>query len=158
MTDSSCAQFLAVDQNGLDFIKRWEGVRLLPYRCPAGKLTVGVGHVILPGEPYREGKAITQGEADLLLFHDLRMVHGTIVRAFGSRVQTQHQFNALASFAFNCGTRTLVQGSVWEAVHEGGDVPAALRLYCKARVRGVLTELPGLVARRKAEGELWSRK
>ena len=146
---------ITIDKAGIDFIRRWEGCRLLPYRCPAGKLTVGVGHVILPSEPYREGVPITQREADLLLFHDLQPVCRQIVRAFGSKVRTQGQFNALASFAFNCGTRTLMQGSVWEAVHEEGDVPAALALYCKARVRGVLTEIPGLVARRKAEGDLW---
>lgn len=146
---------VAVDKAGLEFIRRWEGCRLKPYRCSAGKLTVGVGHVILPGEPYREGVAISQGEADLLLFHDLQPVARTIARGFGGKVKTQNQFNSLASFAFNLGTGWLMRGSVWEAVHEGGDVPAAMAKFCKARVRGVLTELPGLVARRKAEGALW---
>ena len=146
---------LTVDEAGLAFIRRWEGCKLLPYRCPAGKLTVGVGHVIRPGEPYREGQAITQGEADLLLFHDLQPVCRTIARGFGSKVKTQGQMNALASFAFNLGTGWLMRGSVWEAVHEGGDVPAAMAKFCKARVNGVLTPLPGLVARRKAEGALW---
>lgn len=146
---------LAVDEDGLAFVRRWEGCRLLPYRCPAGKLTVGVGHVIRPGEPYREGQAITQGEADLLLFGDLAPVSRAIVRGFGEQVQTQSQHTALASFAFNLGTGWLMRGSVWEAVHEGGNVPAAMLRFSKARVRGVLTELPGLVARRKAEGALW---
>lgn len=146
---------VTVDKAGVDFVRRWEGCRLTPYRCPAGKLTVGVGHVILPGEPYREGQAITQSEADLLLHHDLQPICRTIVRGFGGKVRTQSQMNALASFAFNLGTGWLMRGSVWEAVHEGGDVPAAMAKFCKARVRGVLTELPGLVARRKAEGALW---
>lgn len=146
---------LAVDEAGIGFLRRWEGCRLKPYRCPAGKLTVGVGHVILPSEPYREGVAITQREADLLLFGDLAPVSRTIVRGFGGKVKTQGQHNALASFAFNLGTGWLMRGSVWEAVHEGGDVPAAMLRFSKARVRGVLTELPGLVARRKAEGALW---
>lgn len=144
---------VAVDQKGIEFVRRWEGCKLLPYRCPAGKLTVGVGHVIKLGEPYRVGVAITQAEADMLLFADLAPVCRQLVRGF--RPLTQGQFNALASFGFNLGLRPLMGGSVWEAVHEDGDVPAALALYCKARVRGELVALPGLVARRKAEGEMW---
>ena len=147
---------VTVDDAGIAFIRRWEGCRLKPYRCSAGKLTVGVGHLIKPGEPYREGVAITQGEADLLLFHDLQPVCRTIVRGFGGKVKTQGQFNALASFAFNVGTGWLMRGSVWEAVHEGGDVPAALAMFNKARVNGVLQPIPGLTRRRAEEGKLWT--
>ena len=30
----------------LEFIRKHEGLRLNPYRCPANKLTIGYGHVI----------------------------------------------------------------------------------------------------------------
>jgi lysozyme len=42
-----------------------EGLRLKPYRCPAGKLTIGVGRNI-------EDRGITPSEAMLLLRNDLQ--------------------------------------------------------------------------------------
>jgi len=42
-----------------------EGLRLKPYRCPAGKLTIGVGRNL-------EDKGITESEALDLLYNDLR--------------------------------------------------------------------------------------
>jgi lysozyme len=45
-------------------ILRHEGLRLKPYHCPAGKLTIGIGRNI-------EDRGITQGEAYMLLETDL---------------------------------------------------------------------------------------
>ena len=45
-------------------IKRHEGVRLFPYKCTAGKLTVGYGRNL-------DDKGITPQEADYLLTNDL---------------------------------------------------------------------------------------
>jgi len=42
-----------------------EGLRLKPYRCPAGKLTIGIGRNL-------EDKGITEDEALELLYNDLR--------------------------------------------------------------------------------------
>lgn len=39
---------MKISQKGLDLIKEFEGFRGSPYRCPAGKLTIGYGHVIDP--------------------------------------------------------------------------------------------------------------
>ena len=45
-------------------IKRHEGVKLKPYHCTAGKLTIGVGRNI-------EDNGISEREADFLLMNDL---------------------------------------------------------------------------------------
>ena len=47
-----------------DMILRHEGLRLKPYRCPAGKLTIGVGRNI-------EDNGITKSEARVLLDNDI---------------------------------------------------------------------------------------
>ena len=42
-----------------------EGIRLKPYKCPAGKLTIGVGRNLTD-------KGITESEAKYLLYNDIR--------------------------------------------------------------------------------------
>ena len=44
---------------------RHEGLKLKPYQCPAGKLTIGVGRNL-------EGKGITEKEAMILLENDIQ--------------------------------------------------------------------------------------
>jgi len=48
----------------IEQIKRHEGVKLKPYHCTAGKLTIGVGRNI-------EDNGISEREADFLLMNDL---------------------------------------------------------------------------------------
>lgn len=50
-----------------DLIKRHEGKRLKPYRCTAGKLTIGFGRNL-------EDKGITEEEAEFLLDNDIKAV------------------------------------------------------------------------------------
>jgi len=47
-----------------EMIKGNEGLRLKPYKCPAGKITIGYGRNL-------EDKGITVDEADNMLFHDV---------------------------------------------------------------------------------------
>jgi len=47
-----------------DQLLRHEGLKLKPYRCPAGKLTIGVGRNL-------EDRGITQKEAIILLENDI---------------------------------------------------------------------------------------
>ena len=48
-------------------LMRDEGIRLKAYKCPAGKLTIGIGRNIDPAG----GKGITTKEADILLSNDI---------------------------------------------------------------------------------------
>jgi lysozyme len=47
-------------ENMIRQLTRHEGLRLKPYLCPAGKLTIGIGRNL-------EGKGITKQEAVMLL-------------------------------------------------------------------------------------------
>lgn len=50
-------------ENVKDMIKRHEGLRLEPYKCPAGHWTVGYGHNLeVHGEPIPERITIDQAE------------------------------------------------------------------------------------------------
>ncbi len=51
-----------------DMLTRHEGLRLKPYKCTAGKLTIGVGRNI-------EDNGITESEAAFMLDNDILRVH-----------------------------------------------------------------------------------
>jgi lysozyme len=85
---------------GIRFIKGFESLRLEPYRDEGGKWTVGWGHLMQAGDPH---VALTLEEADSLFQLDLlRFEEGVTQLTLGQELR-QHEFDALTSFAFNCG-------------------------------------------------------
>lgn len=134
---------------GLDLIKRWEGLRLTAYTCAAGVWTIGWGHTgTVGGRRVRRGMRITRATSEKLLVADVKRFEKA-VDALG-RKWTQGQFDALVSFAFNCGEKnlhTLCKG------RNPAQIADALLLYRKAG--GKVNA--GLVARRKAERKLFLR-
>jgi len=69
-----------ISKKGLELIKSFEGLRLKPYYCSAGKLTIGYGHVIRKGENYPHEKAITEAEAENLLVKDVKHAEAVVDR------------------------------------------------------------------------------
>jgi len=78
-------------------IKQHEGLRLTAYRCSAGKLTIGYGHVLRTGEPH----AITRARAEELLKQDMQTALQSAMTISGLQPQ---QYAALTSLIFNIGT------------------------------------------------------
>lgn len=76
---------------------RHEGLRLQPYRCPAGKLTIGVGRNL-------EDKGISRDEALYLLDNDIRECSRDLSSIFpdfhGLEIARKH---ALIDLRFNLG-------------------------------------------------------
>ena len=95
---------MQISENGLQFIKNFEGCSLTAYYDIAGKPTIGIGHLIKPGENFAAG--LTEQQALDLLANDLVLVQTSV----NSRAPqaNQNQFNALCSFAFNLGDSVLV--------------------------------------------------
>lgn len=69
------AKVVRNDINILERIKQNEGLRLKPYRCTAGKLTIGYGRNI-------EDNGITEAEASFLLENDIKNSEAECCRAF----------------------------------------------------------------------------
>lgn len=131
-----------ISEKGLNLIKSFEGCHLVAYRCPSNVLTIGWGHTA----GVYEGMKITQAQADAFLIEDMRKYEG-YVNATGLKLN-QNQFDALVSFAYNCGNgnlKTLVKNRTLPQIAD------ALLLYNK----GGGKVLNGLVRRRKAERELF---
>ena len=119
-----------ISERGLNLIKSYEGCRLTAYRCPANVLTIGWGHT----KNVYEGMIITQAQADQFLVEDVQ-VYANAVNKYVSKFNfNQNQFDALVSFAYNCG------------------IGAELPLY----VNGGGVRLPGLVRRRNEELALFN--
>src|SRR5690242_19652074 len=107
---------MQVDQSGLDFIARWEGVVLHVYKDVVGIPTIGVGHVLLPGESFPHG--ITYDEALHLLAKDVQKCEVAIAKYVEVDLN-QNQYNALASFTFNCGVGALQKSTVRQRLNRG---------------------------------------
>ena len=138
---------MKISQNGINLVKRFEGCRLMAYKCPAGVWTIGYGHT---GSDVWQGLTITQAKAEQLLRQDM-MKFETHVMKFNNRYHwNQNEFDALVSFAFNVGSiNQLTQNGKRSRVQ----IAAAMLKYN----RGGGKILPGLTKRRQAEQELFLR-
>jgi len=93
---------MRTSDNGLDFIKEHEGVRLSAYQDQAGLWTIGVGHLIASYETHLTGAAITMAQAIELLREDAKEAETDVKNAISVELD-QNQFDALVSIAFNLG-------------------------------------------------------
>lgn len=135
---------------GLALIREHEGFSATPYICPGGKLTIGYGHVILPGEEYYG--EIPRAEAETLLRQDVFLAEASVNRLVTVPL-TQGQFDALVSFTFNLGAGALARSTLRRVLNEG-DYPAAAAEFARwvwGGEAGQKAILPGLVRRRAAE-------
>ncbi len=143
-------------------IKHHEGVRMRPYRCPALLWTVGVGHVIDPAHAavkYEERKnlpipdgwdrTLTMGEVDAILAQDLARFERGVARLCPAASNSQSQFDALVSFAFNVGLGNLQRSSIRMRYNRGDVEGAADAFLMWTKAAGKV--LPGLVKRRNDE-------
>lgn len=135
---------MKISQNGIDLIKKFEGVRLNAYKCPAGVWTIGYGHTA----GVYQGQVITQSYAEALLKADL-VIYETKVMKYNDKYDwNQNEFDAMVSFAYNLGSiDSLVEnGSRTKEV-----IASKIELYNKAGGQ----VLEGLTTRRKAEKALF---
>ncbi len=66
--------------------------------------TIGYGHVVQPGEPYKKGVRLTEQQADALLRKDLRKFCA-LYRSYGA------DSLLLACLSYNCGPASILGGN-----------------------------------------------
>ena len=156
---------MKVSKDAIEGIKKDEGVRTKPYRCPALLWTVGVGHVIDPNHirvkfderkniplPAEWDRVLSMAEVDAILAADLATFERGVLRLCPGGL-TQGRFDALVSFSFNVGLGNL-QRSTIRMKHNRGDFEGAAESFM-AWTKAGGKELPGLVKRRKHERALY---
>lgn len=145
----------------IKLIKDFEGFRAYPYICPAGKRSIGYGHVIdrKYWDIINKTTPITQEDAENVLKKDVSVVEGAINSSVIVPL-TQGQFDALASLIFNWGVFNFKASKGFGALNKGRYRNASFEFFDEekgvVRVSGKI--LPGLVKRRQAELELWNAK
>ena len=147
---------LTISDEGIALIKRYEGYKTTPYRCPAGLYTVGYGHVIGNGLqlPDEWNRTFSLGEIDELLRTDLARFERGVLR-YCTVYITQSQFDSLVSFSFNLGLGVLQRSTLRQKLNRG-DYDGASKEFLKyTRAGGKV--LKGLVRRRQAEYNLFNR-
>ena len=151
---------MKTSQKGIDLIKRYEGVILHSYLCPANKLTIGAGHT---GPDVTKDMVITEKEAENLLKKDLRKFESKLNYSISHDhvVLNQNQFDACISFIFNLGFSAFIFSTLYKKLKAGDYTGAADEfprwVYITKTVEGekVKIRLKGLETRRKAERELF---
>lgn len=93
-----------------------EGECLLPYRCSAGKLTIGIGHNLqakqtddIIGRPISKDGRITYSESDMIFRYDLKQVLEQLtILPYWSSLSPAQQY-VLVSMNFNLGFAGLLK-------------------------------------------------
>lgn len=134
-------------------VAKWEGFKEHAYICPAGVWTIGYGATRWPdGRKVKAGETITRATAQSLLRLNLkdfaeevdRMVHVPLNEA---------ERSALVSFAFNVGGAAFGSSTLLRLLNAGDREGAAKQFHRWTKGGG--RELPGLVARRKEEADMF---
>lgn len=140
------------------FIREREGLRLTAYRCPSGVWTIGYGHT---GKDVTPGKQISKGEAERLFEADLARFEGELGAMLGATALRQGQYDALLSFAYNVGMRSLLSSTLWRKVQADADdvsIPAEFSRWVFGTQGGRKVKLPGLVKRRAEEARRYASR
>lgn len=142
----------AIPSAAREIVREFEGVKLTAYKCPAGVWTIGAGHT---GPEVVEGLTITKRQAELYLTEDLQKAARRLQDRIGPAVGelTENQYAALLSFVFNLGADP--GWTIWKKLkaRDFDAVPAQITRFVYSGGK----KLNGLVRRRNAEVELWSR-
>ena len=131
--------------------RRFEGLRLTPYLCPAGVPTIGYGATrYLDGRPVLlTDPAVSREAAERLLALQLERIYMPAVLRLCPGADTPERQAALTDVTFNLGAGALRASTLRRRVNAGdwAAVPGELRKW----VRGGGRVLRGLVLRREAE-------
>lgn len=145
------AEIKTLDQEGMNFLAKEEGLRLKPYRDSVGIPTIGIGMTYYP----ETGKRVTMADPPLTKEQAISMF-SRIVKPYETAVWsvtrddiTQNQFSALCSLCYNIGVGAFKKSTVVKRVNNNPNDPkisAAFQMWKKPLV---------LLGRRKREVALY---
>lgn len=141
---------MQIGKNCIDLIKKFEGLKLESYKCPAGLWTIGYGNTQWEnGTRVKENQVIDIQRAEKLLMF--------WVNKYAERIDlkvNQNQFDALVSFAYNVGITNFNNSTLKKKVIANPN-DATIRDEFMKWVSSRGKQLPGLVKRREAEANLY---
>lgn len=144
---------MQTSDKGITLIKQFEGCKLTAYQDSVGVWTIGYGwtHPV-DGKPIRAGMTIKQETAERLLKTGLVSYESDVSRLVKVGL-TQGQFDALVSFTYNLGARSLSTSTLLRKLNAGDYAGAADEFLRWNKAGGKV--LNGLTRRREAERALF---
>ncbi len=139
---------------GIPIIKKYEGLKLQAYICPAGIPTIGYGSTF-----YENGSKVVIGEkisierADYLLMNTVLKFEQSVRGLVKSKV-TDNQIGALTSFAFNVGVGNFKKSTLLKKVNANPADESIRADFMKWNKAGGKV-LNGLTKRRAEEADLY---
>jgi lysozyme len=130
-------------------IRKFEGLKLKAYFCPAGVLTCGWGTT---GQDIKLDTKWTREYADERMRSDAKKFIRAVLRYSPSLASNPPALAAAADFAYNLGAGRYRVSTLRKKLEAGDWGSAKVELMKWTRGGGKV--LPGLVARRRAECEL----
>lgn len=144
---------MQTSEKGIALIKEFEGCKLTAYRDSVGVWTIGYGWTQpVDGKPIRAGMTIKQETAERLLKTGLVSYESDVSRLVKVGV-TQGQFDALVSFTYNLGARSLSTSTLLRKLNASDYAGAADEFLRWNKAGGKV--LNGLTRRREAERALF---
>lgn len=145
---------MKLNQQGIDLMHEFEGLRLDAYLCPANVPTIGYGSTFYSdGRKVKLGDRITKEEADELFL--------IVAEDFAKRVRTllrkelnENQFSALVSFTYNVGVGNLKKSTLLRKVNINPSDPTIHNEFLKWN-KAAGKVLAGLTRRREHESKLY---
>jgi lysozyme len=139
---------------GIPIIRKFEGLKLRAYLCPANVWTIGYGNTFYEnGSKVQEGDKITLERADKLLFFVVQKFEAEVKKLVKSDIN-ENMLGALTSFAFNVGAGNLAKSTLLKKVNANPN-DATIRDEFNRWTKAGGKVLNGLVTRRKAEADLY---
>jgi lysozyme len=139
---------------GTATIRKFEGLKLTAYLCPANVWTIGYGSTFYEnGSKVQQGDKITLDRADRLLLEMVKRFEISVKGLVKSNIN-DNQLGALTSFAFNVGVGALSKSTLLKKVNTNPDDPTIRNEFMRWTKAGGKV-LKGLVTRREAEANLY---
>lgn len=143
--------------NGLQLLKNLEGFRGKPYKCAAGRDTVGYGTVITPEEVAKYSAVpISREEAEQRLLKKVDEILFVLKKVVQVQL-SQNQVDALVCFIYNIGVNGFKTSTLLKKLNSRNFAGAALefRRWVHDDNGNVIA---GLVTRHKKEEELFIKR
>jgi lysozyme len=149
---------MQISDQGLEFIKQFEGCKLQAYKDVAGVITIGYGTII-----YQDGTKPQMGDEITLqrASDELRYQANLKAQQISPMVSVslnQNQVDSLIDFAYNCGTGAFHGSTLRKLINANPadpNITDAFLMWSKVRIDGQLVVNDWQKKRRQAEAKLY---
>jgi lysozyme len=147
-----------ISKDCVELVKSFEGFFSKPYLCPAKVPTIGYGTILYPN-----GKKVTLNDNPCTVEQATEWMQYELnqkakeVDAMTIDTVNQSQFDALVSFAYNCGSNALKNSTLLRRVNANPNDPTIKNAFLMWNKAGGEI-LKGLTRRRESEAALYFKK